>query len=138
MKVKLLTAAVTIIISFFVITVPVEAQSTLCDVFPCNDAANPDITIGGVFTFLTQLIFVGFIGFGIVLIIKGALKITRSEGDEGKIQEGTQAIRGAMIGLGMIILGIIGLVILTAFLNTSGVFGTEVEEPEGVEIDNLL
>lgn len=141
MKVKLLTTVLTLLTLLLVpfgMVSRVGAQSTLCDVFPCDRAANPDITIGGVITLVTQLIFVGFIGFGVILIIKGAIKITRSEGDDAKVQEGAQAVKGAMIGLGMVLLGIIGLVVLTAVFNATDLFGTDVEDPKGVEIDTLL
>lgn len=114
----------------------VSAQSGFCDFFPCDDTPGDDTSsvaeIDTWVEFGAGLVFVGFIIFGILMIIKASLKIIRSEGDEGQVQEGMIAIRSVMIAVGMLIFGIVGLILLLGIFGKSDFTGPELVTPPGV------
>jgi hypothetical protein len=121
----------------------VSAQgSNLCDFFPCpgetgekedlDEEVNSDIE--NYINIAVSLVFVGIIIYGIFLIISSALKIIRSEGDEGKVQEGANKIKAVYIGIAMIFVGIIGLVLITTFFGGSSIFSVNLNSPEGVNL----
>lgn len=118
------------------VTVNVNAQSGFCEFFPCDDTPGDDTSaVSNIDTwaeFAAGLVFVGFIIFGVLILIKASLKIIQSEGDEGKVQEGMIAIRSVMIAVSMLIAGIIGLILLLGVFGKSDFSEPDIEAPPGV------
>jgi hypothetical protein len=135
---KIIVFVVVILSAAIFMTVEVQAQFNACDFLPCGSGdvlpgpGDTSSAIERIVYWLASLTFTAFIGFGIFIIIKGALKIIRSQGDESKVEEGAKAIKGVMIGVGMLILGIVGFVVLFAIFDAGGLLGSP-EAPEGVQ-----
>jgi uncharacterized membrane protein len=86
-----------------------------------------------------SLVFVGIIAIAIYIIIKAAIKYIRSEGDEKKVEEAQKAIKTVFIGVAALIIGIIGIVVITILLGAGGVFGEGTETCTGIPfLDTLL
>ncbi|MCA9387172.1 hypothetical protein KC669_04015 [Candidatus Dojkabacteria bacterium] len=135
---KILIILSIILTAPFAFVSSVNAQYGVCDFLPCGDSGvlpTPGDTTGNIEFFISiavGLVFTGFIAFGIFIIIKSALKIIQSEGDESKVEESAGAIKSVFIGLGMLIMGIIGIVVLLSLFNAGGLVNSPVEKPEGV------
>lgn len=125
--------------------VPVFAatnNSSACGLLPCNiydNSAFPinenlNLKVSDLIKVGLGAVFVLILIYGIFLIIKAALTIIRSEGDEAKIQEGSGAVRAVFLGIGIIFIGIIGLVILIAFFGASNLTNQELNAPGNVQI----
>jgi hypothetical protein len=96
---------------------------TACDYLACDlvDLNRFDgVNIESLLLLLPSLVFVGIIALGIWYVIKGAMRIVRSEGDSSKIEEGKKIMKGIYIGLFMILGGIVGLVIVMTLFGSSG------------------
>ncbi len=156
------------LLSIFVFTVSplspvltqVEAQAgesnLICTIFPfienirltsplCgaggSTAATTASTLASLAQFVLSLIFVGIIIIAIVTIVKAALKYIQSEGDEGKVEEATKAIKNVFIGIGALIVGLIGLVLIVGLLGASDALNTNTDEldlGDGQEVINEL
>jgi hypothetical protein len=102
----------------------------LCDFLPCQNAgfcsggscADALTSTSTYIQLGVGLIFVGIIVLGIVVIIRAALKIIRSEGDEKKVQEGSENLRGVFFGVIIIFIGIIGVVIIISLFGATSIF----------------
>jgi len=129
------------IFSLFIVLFNIKsyAQFDACDFLPCEqtidgdtDSTEVESGISTYFRFGVSLIFTGFIAYGIFVIVKSALKIVQSGGEEETITSGVQGLKSVFIGVTMLIVGIIGLILLSAFFGASGIFSTEVQNPDGV------
>lgn len=113
-------------------------QFNSCDFFPCNDVptpANPEAGLLGLARFGLNLIFAGLIIYGIVLIVRAALKYISSEGDVEKAEAAQKMIRAVFIGIGMLFVGIIGIVILLTFFGVdNAVNETNLTPPPGLNL----
>lgn len=127
--------------------VRVHAQFDACDFFPCGQVNDGnDITGDGVSTqiedwivFGLRAVFLVFILLGAYIIIKGAISYLKSQGDEGKIEEGTKAIKSVFIGVGILIIGIVGILILLVLTGGLDLLDRETNNlPDGVENLPLL
>ncbi|MFS8130707.1 MAG: hypothetical protein ACMG57_01880 [Candidatus Dojkabacteria bacterium] len=111
-----------------------EQNSVICRIFPflnsitlaasiCGTPNGTEIITTGqnLVTLALQLVFVGIIVISIYIIIRAAVKYIRSEGDESKIQEAQKAIKSVFIGIAALFIGIIGIVIILAFFQGTGV-----------------
>lgn len=144
-KVRMITILIVVfgLIAAVLFPVAVSAQTEFCDLFPCDEAGGDTEFITGtqfedVFFYITGSIFVVFILIGVFYIVKGSLKILRSEGDQSKIQEGVLDLKGVFIGITLLIVGIIGLIVLLAIFDAGGVFDQEITPPEGAVIPEGL
>src|SRR5690606_23722251 len=113
--------------------------TTACGLLGCNfvglDITRFDnLTAAGVVQLVVSLIFVGIIAYGIFLVIKASLTIIRSEGNPDKIQGGSNMIKAVFIGIGIIFVGIVGLVLVLAFFDATGIVTVNPEEPAGVDL----
>lgn len=113
-----------------------------CDFIPCGifgqTSANSSLdTVSSYIRFGISLVFIGIIIFGVYQIIKGALKIIRSEGDPSKIEEGANVFKGVFIGIIMIFAGVIGLLILIAFFSSGYGSNLNLNNPAGTNIPLL-
>jgi hypothetical protein len=119
---------------------PVSSQTGFCDLFPCGPdnsqvpvIDNPNATANSLLITVVSLFFTGFIAFGVLVIIKGALKIITAQAADEKVEEGYKAIRAVFIGLGLTFVGIAGIAIVVSLLGGGGLFSTTVESPEGIQ-----
>lgn len=116
------------------------ATLNVCDFVPCSQGGctggdcNALADSQSIIYLLFSLIFVVIIAIGIVMIIRGALKIIRSEGDDGKVKEGVEYIRGVMFGFIIIFVGIIGIVIISLIFGATNIFTQDVEDPPLVDV----
>jgi hypothetical protein len=133
----------TIIFIIGLYTLPIYANGTACGLLPCDQyqgqfkVGNISDQVKSLIQFGVSLIFVIIIIFGIYLIIKAALTIIRSEGDEGKIQEGAKIIKGVYIGIAIIFVGIIGLLLVLAFFRAEGIAGVDTKPPTDLNVPLL-
>jgi ABC-type phosphate transport system permease subunit len=117
-------------------------SNLICRVFPFIEqisftqslcgTANAAETIGPWVTFVLSLIFIGIILLAVVSIIKAAIVYIRSEGDEGKVQEASKAIKSVFIGIGALIAGLVGLAIVITVIGASEALSGG-EAPESVD-----
>lgn len=130
--------------STFVYTSIVSAQE-VCGLLPCNTYENSAFNIsgdlngqvGGFVRLFVSLIFVLIVLYGVFMIVRAALKIIRSEGDAGQVEEGQRMVKGVLIGIGLIFVGVIGLIVIFAFFGAGGVVNTQVNVPDNVEVPLL-
>jgi hypothetical protein len=146
MKKKIATVFISalFILSLFSPLKVVNAQLNACDFFPCEQTGVDDedetaaiSSTGSFIRFVTSIIFVGLILMGVGIIIKAALTIIRSQGDESKVQEGAKAIKAVFTGVLMLMLGLIGLLIFGYLFNSTGIFKEQVEAPPGVNVPRI-
>ena len=132
-KIKVFLSLVAI--SAFEIFSPIKTfavNTGVCGFLPCNTApiclggadceGNALSQVGSVLEISLSFIFVGILVYGVWLIIQAAVKIVRSEGNEEQIQSGYKMIKGAYIGIILIIVGIVGLVIVLIIFNATDLF----------------
>lgn len=109
---------------------------TGCEIFGCPDnlTTGQDILSGGVslIEYAMVLIFPGLIIFGIFIIIRAAVKMITSQGDESKIQESAKMIKGVFIGIIILFVGIVGMVLFLAFFQASP-SQIDLNKPEALE-----
>ncbi len=130
-KLLFITSVLLLTLGFLPLTSNLEVKASgLCNFLPCENAgfcangscsdalSNTSTYVRAGFT----LLFIGIIVFGIVVIVRAAIKIIQSEGDEKKIQEGSENIRGVLFGLIIIFIGVIGVVIIAALFDATGIF----------------
>ncbi len=147
--VQLTLGIIFLIMGFIGFIQPVKAELNACDFLPCsvntgqvgeNEAniLNPDFSLKNLVKTVTSLIFIVFILVGVGIFVKAALAITKSEGDEAQIEKGFTSIKSVFFAVGLIIVGIIGLVAIAALFRAGGIFGTQIEDPEGFNVkDNV-
>lgn len=138
-----ITSLVLVVISFFIFFQPVSAQVAFCDLFPCNEGLN-DVTAGNTLSlgvrlalYAVGLIFSLFIAAGVFFIIKAALKIIRSEGDAAQIEGSVKIIKGVYAGVIILIVGVLGLVVILAFLQSGRIASTDIPEPDGLVLPGI-
>lgn len=152
-----LLLAVLLIAPFFSATTISAQRSPLCSIFPflegiqlfggiCvinnqgveNNVNQLATDAGSLVSFGLSLIFVGIIAVAVYVIIRAAIKYIRSEGDEGKVEEAQKAIKTVFMGVGALLVGIVGLVIILVFFQSSGAL----QGPQGgtnvTPVDNFL
>lgn len=112
---------------------------TFCDIFPCPGPLNPDQgssedtvnnTVEEYVRFGLSITFTLIMIYGIFLVVKAAFTIIRAEANADKVQEGFAGIKAVMIGFAVIFIGLIGLVVVVALFNGSGIFSPNVEPPD--------
>jgi len=125
------------VLIFRPVNLTLEASGNLCDFLPCDQAGFcADGSCADALTSTSTyvrwgftLVFVGIIILGVVMIIRAALKIIRSEGDDKKVQEGAETLKGVFFGVIIIFIGIIGIVIIAALFNATNIFNQNPEVP---------
>ena len=135
---KLLILAIFLVVGLNLFFMPVNALD-FCSFFPCSTEqtqAAPGINteIERIITVVLGLVFSAIIVFGIFLVIKAAMKIIRSEGDPGQVEEGSKIIRGVFIGIAIIFIGVIGLVLIVTIFQSGGIFNIDVQTPNGINL----
>lgn len=112
---------------------------TFCDIFPCPGPLNPDQgasedavnnTVEEYVRFGLSITFTLIVIYGIFLVVKAAFTIIRAEANADKVQEGFAGIKAVMIGIAVIFIGLIGLIVVVALFNGSGIFSPNVEPPD--------
>ncbi|BCX13779.1 MAG: hypothetical protein KatS3mg085_311 [Candidatus Dojkabacteria bacterium] len=96
-------------------------------------AENAVNTIVGLVQLGGTLVFVGIIGISIYVIIKAAIKYIRSEGEQEKVVEAQKAIKQVFAGLAALFVGLVGLVIILALINTDGTLGGSTEQNDQLQ-----
>lgn len=130
-----------ILFSIFIPVTKVSAQLAFCDLFPCDQVETGEGslaergTLGPYLSFGASMVFTLFIVFGIFIIIKAVVTIVRGEGSEESLEAGTKSMKSVFIGVVMLFLGIIGLLLITTLFGAQGIFTTNVENPEGVNLN---
>ncbi len=108
-----------------------------CDFLGCETAPGGGANVVGstesLIRFAGSLIFAGFTAFGIFIIIKAALKIVRSESNQEEVESGAKAVKSVFIGFGILIVGLIGLILLSGITGLSGLFDDQIENPAGID-----
>lgn len=131
----------------FMQTAPVEkvgAQNLVCQIFPfiadidltaglCGENTEESLTtIGSWLRFILSLVFIGIILVAVVSIVKAAIAYIRSEGDEGKVQEASKAIKAVFVGIGALIVGLVGLAIVLTVIGAEDALQQE-DAPDVVD-----
>jgi len=147
MKKILIITFVIALISSALIIIPTSLKlksQGLCDFVPCENASCPDGNCPNALTdtesiikFSFTLIFVAIIILGISMILRAVVKIIQSEGDEKKMQEGIEYMRGVMFGVIIIFVGIIGIVIITVLFNAQDILNQEPGDPPLLDLPVL-
>lgn len=75
---------------------------------------------------VVSLIFIGIIILSVFIIIQAGVKYIQSQGDEGKIGEAQKAIKNVFIGIAVLFVGVIGIILVLAFFNGTGLLGSNV------------
>lgn len=145
LKSKLLISA---LFSITLLVIPnlsnLQAQK-VCGLLPCeeyDDSAFPisgDLNeqVGNLIKVGVSSVFVLIVLYGVIIVVQAALKIIRSNGDQSEYESGQKMIKGAVIGIGMIFAGIIGLIMVLAFFSSGGVVNTNINVPDGIELPLL-
>lgn len=107
---------------------------TACGLLGCSELGIDigrfdDLNILGIISLIAGLVFTVIIIIGVFYVVRGAIKIVRSEGDPSKIEEGTKMFKGVYIGLFMILGGILGFVLVLALFNSGSTFDLNPELP---------
>ncbi len=101
----------------------------ICNALGINSAENATgQVIGFTQTRLQQivsLLFIGIIIISVFIIVQAGVKYIQSQGEEGKIAEAQKAIRSVFIGIAVLFVGIIGLILVLAFFNASGLVANQ-------------
>lgn len=112
----------------------IAPDSTACGLLGCGNigidiSRFDNLNLLGIISLISSLIFGVIIIIGIFYVIKGSLKIMRSEGEVSKIEEGNKIFKGVFIGIVMILGGILGLVLMLALFDAGGVATVNPELP---------
>lgn len=141
MKTKILSIVLALsIFSLPILSTPVYAGSNdssslsigLCTFIPfiCNAISGDDGSVDAQSAqkFLTDrlqlvvsLIFIGIMLISVFIIVRAGLKYIQSQGDPDKIKDATKAIQSVFVGIGVLVVGIVGLLLVLAFFNITGV-----------------
>lgn len=140
-KIKILIILVLITFTQTVLLVlPTSAQVGFCDLFPCGEdnaqvpvIDDPNSTANSLLIVGLSLFFSAFIGFGLLVIVRGALKIITAQAVDEKVEEGYKSIRAVFIGLGLTFVGIIGIAIVIALLGGGGLLNANLDTPDGIQ-----
>lgn len=113
-------------------------EQTGCGLLGCSQFANSpffDFTnIGGLLRLAISSIFALIIIYGIIMVIRATIRIIRSDGDPAKMQEGFGIVRGVILGIVIIFVGIIGMVVVLAFFNAGEITNITPTPPPGLNI----
>jgi hypothetical protein len=71
-----------------------------------------------------SFVFIGIILISVFIILRAGIKYIQSQGDPGKIAEAQKAIQSVFVGFAVLFVGIIGLVLILAFFNITGLTDT--------------
>jgi hypothetical protein len=129
-----------VLISISVIMTSQKAKAAdLCGLLPCdqydiNDVTNVNDRVENLVKYGLSAIFIVIIAIGIYQIIRAALKIVRSEGKQEDLEGGINILKGVWIGVGLFFVGLIGLIIILALLDSGGIVSTDVNDPPGVDL----
>jgi hypothetical protein len=136
----------TISVLIFVIVVFVELPMNImaegegvCGLLPCDQydqdqITNINQTVEDLLKYGLSAIFVGILILGVYQIVKAVLKIIRSEGKQEDLEGGYNILKGVWVGIGLFFVGVIGLVIVLAVLDSGGIVSTDVNNPPGVDL----
>ncbi len=142
----MMTAVVMFTTASFISPTIASAQDTdvnlICRIFPfinqieftqglCGGESNLS-AIGELVRFVLSLIFIAIIGIAVFYIIKSAIKYIQSEGDEGKVQESQKAIKAVFLGIGALIVGLVGLIIILAFVGADEALQQDIPEDSSI------
>jgi len=109
-----------------------------CSLLGCGQFANSpffDFTnVGGIIRIGLASIFAIIIIYGVIMVIKATLTIIRSEGDPAKVQQGFGVVRGVILGIVIIFVGLIGMVVIIAFFGGGGIVNVTPNTPDGLNI----
>lgn len=99
----------------------------ICTALGINTTDNPGqvatTTVRGWVNLGITLLFIGIILIAVFIIVQAAVKYIQSQGDEGKIAEAQKAIKSVFIGIALLFVGVIGIVLVLAFFNGTGIIG---------------
>lgn len=113
-------------------------DQTGCSLLGCNTVANSAFldfsNIGGIIRIGVASIFALIIVYGIIMVIRATIRIIRSEGDPLKLQEGFGIVRGVILGIVIIFVGLIGMVVVIAFFNAGSIVNVTPQPPSGLNI----
>ena len=115
----------------------------ICDALGIKDITDPDtpsIVLGFTQERLSQvvsLVFIGIILISVFIIVQSAVKYIQSQGEEAKIAEAQKAIRSVFVGIAVLFIGIIGLILVLAFFNASGLISNQVDLGDAVGAEEL-
>lgn len=142
-KIKILTILILILLILtqaVILALPISAQVGFCDLFPCGkDNAqvpimdDPNSTANSLLVVGLSLFFSAFIGFGLLVIVRGALKIITAQAADEKVEDGYKSIRAVFIGLGLTFVGIIGIAIVITVLGGGGLLNANLDTPNGIQ-----
>lgn len=106
-------------------------NNLICNIFPflenvdsfgissfCKGSDSTNDAVGFI-RFLLSAVFVAIIIISIYVVIKSALKYIQSEGDDKKIGEASKAIKAVFVGIAALFVGVIGIIIVLAFFNST-------------------
>ncbi len=111
----------------------------LCETFGLGSGAEASANAGTVVRRWIDLgvtvLFAAIVIIAVYVIVTNAVKYIQSQGEEGKIQEATKAIKSVFIGIALLFVGIVGLVLVLAFFGGSGLLdqGVDCEDQCGTE-----
>lgn len=103
----------------------------ICDVRDENVQSGVEGLVRGALNlvrYASSLIFVLIIAVAIYVIIKSSVKYITSEGDAAKVQEAQKAIKTVFMGVAALIVGIIGIVVLLVFFQSSGALNPDLPD----------
>lgn len=96
----------------------------ICNALGINDLGNAGQTATSLVRSWANLgitlLFIGIILIAVYIIVKAAITYIQSQGDEGKIAEAQKAIKSVFIGIALLFVGIIGIILVLAFFNGTG------------------
>ncbi len=69
---------------------------------------------------ILAVVFIAIILISVFIILRAGIKYIQSQGDPGKIAEAQKAITSVFVGIAILFVGIIGLVLVLAFFNLTG------------------
>jgi len=104
----------------------------------CNIVTNSPFldfsNVGGIIRIGIASIFAIIIIYGIIMVVRATIRIIRSEGDPTKVQEGFGIIRGVILGIVIIFVGLIGMIIVIAFFNAGSIVNITPQPPAGLNV----
>jgi len=71
-----------------------------------------------------SFVFIGIILISVFIILRAGIKYIQSQGDPGKIADAQKSIQSVFVGFAVLFVGIIGLVLILAFFNITGLTDT--------------
>lgn len=89
--------------------------------------------LSGRLQLILSLVFVGIILLSVVIIVQSGVKYIQSQGDAGKIEEATKAIKTVFVGIAILFVGIAGLILVLFVFNATGLLTPTSPTPDAGE-----